>query len=187
MRDHFKFRKENQLKKDDKSLKGSWDGRIVDLCEGINLKDEYYTTSSCSGRVVLLRDSREKRDDLFVFVSHDEISFEKLKEVLLGISGSDMIYFKCDPVIIHVACRNLEDAQRLIDVAVRDAGWKRCSVIATGKRFVVELNATGKLEFPVVKDGKGLVDDDYLQLIVSEANKKLKSSWERIEKLYKSL
>jgi tRNA wybutosine-synthesizing protein 3 len=186
MRDHFKFRKENQLKKDDKSLKGSWDSRIIDLCEGINLKEEYYTTSSCSGRVVLLLDSREKRDDLFIFVSHDEISFEKLKEVLSGISGSEMIYFKCDPVILHVACQTLEDAQNLIDIAVRDAGWKRCSVIGTGKRFVVELNSTGKLEFPIYHN-KILVDDDYLRLIVSEANKKLKSSWERIEKLHKSL
>tara|TARA_Y100000310_G_scaffold304375_1_gene343471 strand:- start:1557 stop:2120 length:564 start_codon:yes stop_codon:yes gene_type:complete len=187
MRDHFKFRKENQLKKDDKSLKGSWDARAKELCDKINLDDNYYTTSSCSGRVVLLRDSKEKRDDLFVFVSHDLIILEGLKDVLSNVSGNDLVYFKCDPVILHVACRTLEDAQKLIDVAVRDAGWKRCSVIGMGKRIMVELNATGKLEFPIVREGKVLVDDDYLELIVREVNLKLESSWDRIERLYKSL
>ena len=182
MRDHFLFRKENQLRKTDKSLKGDWDERIRDLCEAINKKDNYYTTSSCSGRIVILKDSKIKSDDLFIFVSHDEINFEDLKKALDKIEGDDLVYFKQDPVILHVACKTLKDAQRLIDVAVRDAGWKRCSIISTDKRFMVELNSTEKMEFPIYF-GKVLVSDDYLRLIVSETNKKLKQSWGKITRL----
>src|SRR3989338_2904678 len=109
VRDHFAYRKSEQLKKGDKSLKQSWDLRINKLCEKINNSDDYYTTS-CSGRVVILKDFLEKLSDLFIFVSHDEISFEKLKLILEKLEGDDLIYFKQDPVIIHVACRSLEDA-----------------------------------------------------------------------------
>ena|SRR3989344_2769795 len=185
VRDHFAYRKSEQLKKGDKSLKQSWDLRINKLCEKINNSDDYYTTSSCSGRVVILKDFLEKLSDLFIFVSHDEISFEKLKLILEKLEGDDLIYFKQDPVIIHVACRSLEDAQKLIDLASREAGWKRCGIIGSDKRFVVELNTTEKLEFPIFQNGKILVDDDYLKLIVLEANKKLNQCWNKIERLEK--
>lgn len=185
-RDQFNFRKENQLKKDDKSLKQSWDLKIINLCDKINSLDNYYTTSSCSGRVVILKDSKEKRDDLFIFVSHDEISFKQLKEEIEKIKFKDLIYFKCDPVILHVSCRTLKDCQNLIGKAM-EAGWKRNGIISSDKRFVVELNATGKLEFPLFKDGKLLVDDNFLELIVSESNRKLKKSWEKINRLKKEL
>jgi len=180
-RDQFSFRKENQLKKDDKSLKGSWDVKIKNLCNKINNLDDYYTTSSCSGRVVLLKDSKEKRDDLFIFVSHNEINFNDLKEVLGKIENNNIIYFKQDPVILHVSCRTIENCQDLINKAMK-AGWKRNGIISSDRRFIVELNATDKLEFPIWKD-KILVSDDYLKLVISEANKKLKSSWGKIERL----
>ena len=185
-RDQFLFRKENQLKKGDKSLKGNWDHRIAELCNKINSIGDYYTTSSCSGRVVVLKDSKEKRDDLFVFVSHDEINIEQLKEALRKISGEGIFYFKQDPVIIHISCKTIENCRELINLALK-SGWKRNGIISSNKRFVVELNSTEKLEFPIVKNGKILVDEEYLKLIVKEANKKLKRSWEKIDKLSKSL
>lgn len=184
MRDHFEFRKNNQLEKVDKSLKGNWDKRIVNLCTKLNSKDNYYTTSSCSGRVVLLKDSKEKKDDLFLFVSHDKITFEKLNNELNKINISELIYFKQDPVILHVASRSLKDAQSLLDIATKQAGWKRCGILASDKRFIVELNSTEKLETPIFHN-KVLVNDDFLKIIVEEANKKLESSWEKIDRLEK--
>ncbi len=184
-RDHFKFRKENQLKKSDKSLKQSWDKKITNLCNKINSLDNYYTTSSCSGRIVLIINSKEKRDDLFIKVWHNKITFKELKQTLDQINQDKLIYFKQDPVIIHIACKTLENAQDLINTAMK-AGWKRNGIITSNKRFVVELNATGKLEFPIYKN-KILVNDDFLELITKEANKKLEMSWECIEKLTNTL
>jgi len=185
MRDHFIFRKTNQLKKTDKSLKQNWDRKITNLCELINKNENYYTTSSCSGRILMLIDSREKRDDLFIKVWHDKITFNELKQELNNIAKSKtnkLIYFKQDPCILHLACRNLEDAQKMIDLGIL-AGWKRSSFISSRKRFIIELNATEKIEFPIVKNKKVLVNDDFLKTIVSEANKKLKMSWEKIKRL----
>ncbi len=52
--DKFSKRKNDVLSKLDKSSKNGWDRRIRDLCEKINALKNYYTTSSCAGRVVLM-------------------------------------------------------------------------------------------------------------------------------------
>tara|TARA_Y100000310_G_C20531998_1_gene738948 strand:- start:361 stop:921 length:561 start_codon:yes stop_codon:yes gene_type:complete len=180
----FQKRKEDILGKLDKSSKKSWDDKILSLCEKINSCGCYYTTSSCAGRVVLMSDQDKKAEDLFKFVSHDLISFEGLKNQIKDLDKE--VKFKLDPPIIHVACESLEDAQELYDKA-KIVGWKRSGLVAFGKRFVLELNSTEKLEFPVFADGKILVDDEFLKKIVEISNKKLEKGWEKIEKLEKSL
>lgn len=186
VRDHFEFRKKNQLSKSDKSLKQSWDSKIIELCEKINRLDNCYTTSSCSGRIMLIVDCSEKRDDLFVNVWHETVSIEQLNKALSNIKSEELIYFKQEPCILHIACKNLEDAQKIHDIA-KISGWKRCGIISSNKRFVVEINATGRLEFPIFDRGSLLVDDSFLELVLSESNKKLKSSWGCIEKMEKNL
>ena len=154
--DDFLQRKKEVLSKLDKSSKKSWDKRIVGLCDKINTKKNYYTTSSCSGRVVLMLDSEKKSKDLFIWVSHDLIDFEEIKEVLKEIKLHSqareinkiqlnnnhklkslklinfksiprrwqIIKFKSEPCILHVACEKLEDAQNLLNKA-KLAGWKK--------------------------------------------------------------
>ena len=80
MVDQFLRRKNQQFMKNDRSIKQSWDDRIGKLCELINKSVNYYTTSSCSGRVLILINDKEKRDDLFLFVSHNLISFKELQD-----------------------------------------------------------------------------------------------------------
>lgn len=182
----FNRRKKQQFMKNDRSLKQSIDEKIRKLCEKINKNDNYYTTSSCSGRILLLRNIKEKRDDVILYSSHDIIDFillkKELKKLISANKLKEIIYFKQEPCILHVACSSLEYAQKLHDLA-KESGWKRCGIIASGKRFVAELNGTERLEFPVVKNGKILVDDNFLKLIVSESNMKIKESWEKIERL----
>ena len=55
MNDGFSKLKEHSLSKIDKSKKNSIDKNIKSLINIINKSDDYYTTSSCSGRIVLLR------------------------------------------------------------------------------------------------------------------------------------
>ncbi len=185
MIDNFAFKKNQQLIKKDKSLKNSIDEKIKTLCNKINSKENYYTTSSCSGRILLLFDSKLKRNDLFIKVWHDLINFKELKKELNKINSKKLVYFKQDPVILHASCKTLKDAQNLIDFAIKKAGWKRCGIINLRKRIVVELNSTEKLEFPIMNKRRILVNDVFLKFIVKKANKKLRSSWEKIKKLAK--
>jgi len=182
----FLKRKKDTLSKLDKSSKGGWDKKIVKLCGNINKKEDYYTTSSCSGRVVIMIDQEKKAKNLFIKIYHDLINLKKLKNDLDKITKRDLIKFKQEPCILHVACKDLEDAQKLLTKA-KLAGWKKSGIIASGKRFVVEMNATEKLEFLIMNKGKLLVNNEFLELIVKKCNENLKKSWGKIKKLEASL
>ncbi len=213
---NFLQRKQNALLKTDKSSKCDWDKKIVSLCKKINSSENYYTTSSCSGRVAIMIDQEKKGKGLFLKRYHDLITFKQLKKDLGNIiklhseahgidkkqlikktnglisskriRASDelgnLIKFKQEPCILHVACKSFGDAEKIYEKA-KQGGWKRSGIIASGKRFVVEMNGTEKLEFPIINKRKILVDDYFLKLIIKKSNKNLKKSWERIEQLRK--
>ena len=82
--DRFNQRKKDVLSKLDKSHKSEWDEKISSLCDKINSLDDYYTTSSCSGRILLMINQDKNGKDLFLFVYHDKISLKKLKGDLNG-------------------------------------------------------------------------------------------------------
>ena len=100
----FQESKKKQLSKADKSSVGSWDKKIVELCRKINKKNDYYTTSSCAGRVVLLKSSKEKIPNAFLFRTHEKISFKKLKKALENIDYNGFVEFQQTSCILHVAC-----------------------------------------------------------------------------------
>lgn len=184
LKNNFPQRKKDVLSKKDKSSKAGWDNKIKNLCKKINSFKNYYTTSSCSGRIVLMIDKRKKCPKLFKFVSHDLVKFKQLKNKLDNISkkNKSLIKFKQEPCILHVACETLKDAEELYKKA-KLSGWKRSGIISSEKRFVVELNSTEKLEFPVINKNKIIVSDEFLKLIVKKSNENLKKSWGKIEKL----
>ncbi|HLD55626.1 MAG TPA: tRNA wybutosine-synthesizing 3 family protein [Candidatus Nanoarchaeia archaeon] len=184
IQDEFLQRKKDILSKEDKSSKGDWDKRIIELCDKINSSEKYYTTSSCSGRVIVMLDQEEKGPGLFEFISHDLIDLKTLQENLSLIKSDDLIKFKQEQCILHVACQTLEDATDLV-VKAQLTGWKRSGMIAIGKRFMVELNTTERLEFPIMINNKCLVNEKFLSLVVEKANKNFIKMWEKTENLKK--
>lgn len=185
----FEQRKKDILEKEDKSSIGEWDAHIVSLCEKINSLDNYYTTSSCSGRIVVIRDLDKKRPGLFEFVSHEIIAplgvFQSTK-FRDNFEVKDNLKFKSEPPILHVACREIEDAKSLIEKA-QNCGWKRSGIISLGKNIIVELLSTEKLEFPIVCEGKILVSDEFLSIVIQKSNENLRKGWQKIDNLAKSL
>jgi tRNA wybutosine-synthesizing protein 3 len=178
----FEQDKQKQLAKEDKSNVGSWDEKIENLCNKLNKKKNYYTTSSCAGRVTLLKGSDKKMKDAFLFRTHDKISFDELKKQLDEVDFKGIVEYKQSPCILHVACKSLEDAQALVNKA-KLSGWKHSGIMATKKRFVVELHSTENIAFPIMENKKMLVDDYFLNLIVKQSNEKLERVWEKIKRL----
>jgi tRNA wybutosine-synthesizing protein 3 len=133
-KDTFLQRKHDILSKSDKSHIGKWDKKILKLCEKINKKDNYYTTSSCSGRIVVMLDNEKKGGGLFILVYHDLVGFKRLRNDLDKVSKAEMVKFKQEPCILHIACRTLEDAQNILDKA-KLAGWKKSGIIAKDWNF----------------------------------------------------
>jgi len=183
----FQRRKSDILKKADKSSIGSWDKHIQKLCGKINALENYYTLSSCSGRIVLLKNLEKKQPDMFVLRSHEKIKFEDVKKALENYSGKESLIFKQEPPILHVACATLGDAEKMLRLA-QLAGFKHSGIISIAeKRMVVEIIGSEQLALPVYAGGKILVSDELLKILVKESNLRLLKGWEKVNKLYKSL
>ncbi|MBR9706771.1 hypothetical protein GOV14_07070 [Candidatus Pacearchaeota archaeon] len=185
---NFENSKKTILEKSDKSSIGGWDAPIANLCNLINKTDNYYTTSSCSGRVVLIIETFEKRSGLFLYRSHDLVSFDELKKELEKVRSKtkDLIYFKQEPCVLAVACASVSDAQELVNKA-RMAGWKRSGITTTTKKNIVELFGTEKIEMPILNNGEILVSDDFLRLLIEQTNERIKRTWSKIDSFCKEL
>jgi len=181
---NFLQRKMDVLKKFDKSHEGTWDEHIVKLCNKINSKENYYTTSSCSGRILLMVDQDKKSSGLFLWKSHEKIDLSVFRKFFESFKEKFSIKFKCEPPIIHVVCKTINDAEELLEKGFK-SGWKKSGIISLRKNIVLELHGTEKLEFPILKDGKILVEDQFLKLIVEKSNKKLEKGWDKIVSLEK--
>lgn len=177
----FNQRKKDILDKDDKSNKGSWDTKIIDLCEKINSFDEYYTTSSCSGRIMIIKDEDKKGPGLFYFVSHERIDFNEFILEIKKIDGGNY-KFKQEKLILHVACCDLESAEKLLK-RVHSIGLKHSGIISLGKNIIVEIVSNANLEFPLIEEGELLVSEEFLKKVIKRANGNLEKGWERIGEL----
>jgi len=183
-KDNFLREKKQSLSKLDKSRKGSVDAKMAKLVAAINKNPDYYTTSSCSGRTILMIVPREgkKWDSEWLFTSHGRTTFTELKKSLLKLP-EEPVWFKKEGMILHVCCRTIEAASDLADSAVK-AGFRRSGIIAK-KRIIAEINDTEKIEVPVSMEGRLLVDDSYIRLLVELANEKQDRTMKKIRKLYK--
>jgi tRNA wybutosine-synthesizing protein 3 len=186
-RDRFLQRKTAVLSKLDRSSIGGWDKRIKGLCDKINKLQDFYTTSSCSGRVILMIQQDKKGKDLFLKTWHDKISFNSLKKALEEIVKiKKLVKFKLEPPIIHIACRELRNATEMLEKA-KYLGFKRSSILTCDRNVILEINASERLEFPIINNNKILVDDEFLKLVVKMSHQKLENGWKKIHSLEKSM
>jgi len=185
---NFSEQKKKQFERQDKSNKQSIDKEIAKLVDKINSCREYYTTSSCAGRIILIKDNEKKKEGLFLFRTHKKVSLNELKKELEKSINrfKELIYFKQEPCILHVACKSINAAQSLIDKA-KFCGFKRSGIMATRNRIICELMSTESIALPIANKGKILISENYAKLLVKEVNQKLSRVRKKINKLYNLL
>ena len=183
----FARRKADCLSKDDKSSIGSWDKHILALCERINKKVNFYTLSSCSGRIVLLKNLDKKQPGMFILRTHEKIKFDELFKALKQAEKiRETLIFKQEPPILHVCCADIESAENLLNKS-RGSGWKNSGIMSTRGRIVLELRSTEYLALPIMEKGKLLVNEEFLKILVREGNARIGKGWEKIQKLEKTI
>jgi tRNA wybutosine-synthesizing protein 3 len=177
----FDLDKKNILGKIDKSKKGEIDEGIQEIVNTINSKENYYTTSSCAGRIVL-QTGESKFEVKWLKVSHEPVDLNWAKTTQLP---KETVWFRMEPVILHVACKDIEKAQELLDKI--QPVFKRTFIQTTKNKIMVEIKGNEFVEAPVAKDGKWLVSDEYLLVLTEESNKKLAKTREKTELLKMAL
>lgn len=180
----FETDKKNVLGRMDKSKKGEIDNGIKEICTLINESSNYYTTSSCSGRIVVLEKKSEKKDEAkWIFVSHEETDFETVRK---NLKSETNVWFKQEGAILHACCRTIADAERFLNIA-RDSGFKRAGIISAGENPVVEIISSEQMNLPIIAGGKMIVGEEYIKTLISEANKKMQRNREKLRKLEDNL
>ncbi len=176
-----------KLFKPDKSRKGGVDELAVPVISVLNQKKDFYTTSSCSGRISLFREavSGKKHESGWLFVKHGVVSLDELKGALVNLP-LESIWFRCEAPIFHIACRDLDAANRLL-VVCRSMGFKRAGIVGNGRRKLVEVIFNDKMDVPVASGGVLFVDEKFLSFLIKKANVKFRKNVSLLKKFEKEI
>lgn len=190
MEKRFSQWKKQCLNKLDLSKKGSVDEDIAHVVSLLNSFEEFFTTSSCSGRIILIDgapDSSDvhKQNCFWLFVSHQKCKSDDLISALANSSGEAVLKF--EPFVLHVQCRRLEDAQLMHSVAI-NSGFRN-SGLTVGKtgKIITAVRSTHSLEVPLSHAGKLLVDHEYIHFLTQIANQKMEENLRRIHRFHQNL
>ncbi|KAJ8357550.1 hypothetical protein SKAU_G00203440 [Synaphobranchus kaupii] len=188
----FRQWKKQCLNKVDLSKKGSVDEDIANIVSMLNDSEKYFTTSSCSGRIIVIDGVSDcldvqKQNCSWLFVTHQKCQKMDLVSSLERSCGD--VVFKFEPFILHVQCQQLEDAQLLHSVAIH-SGFRN-SGITIGKKgkiiMVWAVRSTHCLEVPLSRKGQVLVSADYIEFLAEVANQKMVENLRRIERFFECL
>jgi tRNA wybutosine-synthesizing protein 3 len=172
------FRKSALAGLEGAKMEGKADKRAFLLMDAINKNPAYATTSSCSGRVMLLSLQRHKKDAKMEGRWHGRIAWKEIRDAVESYGGNRSLWLKLEPFILHVACRDIDAGMGLLR-ACKDAGVKRFGLQAMkgGKRCLVEIIGTGKMDIPL-----GACAVDYAKF-AKLANSTMAQNWKRMEAL----
>lgn len=164
------------------------DEGIIPIIDIINSNENYYTSSSCYGRIVLLElpNLGDKKNAEFLGKWHRKIKPEDVFLALEKSSGKGQLWFLAQSPIIHVYVKNIESADKLVKIAVT-SGFKHSSFKTTGKNIIVEIASTERIDTPVGFNGKLYCDKKYIFLLVNMANRVFKKSILKLKKLKNTL
>lgn len=202
----FEIDKKNALSREDKSRAGKIDEPIVELVNKVNADPDYYTTSSCSGRITLIdRRSKKKSDAKWLYKTHEQADAEdcwKIVEEYVaqkkefvriivdeGNCGEGVLWLLLEGMILHVACRNQRKAEELLNLA--RPKFKHSGVIALGDKWVVEIRSSERMEVPIsIADINGdcrpnLVNKEEFFKMIEIGNEKIEDNKKAIDKFLK--
>ena len=186
-RDFLKNKRQALEKLEYAKKEGLVDTGIISIIDLINSYDDYYTSSSCYGRIVLLEipEIGDKKNAKWLGKWHRKINTE---EILNAFKKADrgFIWILAQSPIIHVFSKNLESADKLVKTAI-GCGFKNSGFKSSEKNIVVEVTSTERLDSPVGENGVLFCDEEYLSLLVDIANEVIDKSSVKLEKFEKKL
>ena len=97
-----------------------------------------------------------------------------------------LLWLLAQSPIIHVGAHTIEAADSLVKMAIL-SGFKNSGMKSAGKKNIVEVRSTERLDAPIGKDGKLFCNDEYLQLLVDISNSVMEKSNGKLRRFKKKL
>ena len=163
------------------------DDDILPILNLLNKTGDYYTSSSCAGRIMTFEipSLGDKQRARILGKWHRTIRIEELFAAT-QTAQQGMIWLLAQAPILHIGCSTLEAADMLVKLS-GSCGFKNSSVKSTGKKIIVEICSTERLDAPIGKDGILFCDDRYLQLLTDISNKVIERSQMKLKRFEKKL
>nr|XP_027199334.1 tRNA wybutosine-synthesizing protein 3 homolog [Dermatophagoides pteronyssinus] len=196
----FDAERQQALSRLDLSKKGSIDESIESLVIQLNKSANFYTTSSCSGRIIVVTKSNDNVESInekkkkglqWQFVTHSLINdveefVQKIVDHSQNISLNESSTLKFESFILHVRCRTLDAARQLLHCSI-DSGQRNSGLmIANSGNLTVAVRNTLNLEVPLIIDGKLMITLDYLHKLVDIVNAKMVSNFDMIQRFQRN-
>ncbi|MDD5162803.1 MAG: hypothetical protein PHD95_01200 [Candidatus ainarchaeum sp.] len=162
------------------------DEAFIPLCSFVAKTKNFFTSSCCSGRILLLelQKDEKKLGSNFHRKWHRQVKPEEAWNALQENTSGE-IWFKMEPLILHLGTNNLENANIALG-AMKRAGVKRGGIIvAKPGKFLFEIEGTQRISVPVKSNGKILLEKKFLDFLVKRANEKMKKNGKAIKRLEK--
>ena len=172
----------------EKAMKnGEVDEKALPIIEKLNGVEEFFTTSSCSGRIVILEvpSLGQKVDARFLGKWDGEVTVDDITDAIENAKKGE-IWMLAQPPIFHVSAANMKKASELLGIA-KQSGFKDSGIKHTGKRILIEIKSTEEMDVPVGMDGKMMCSNEYLSLIVSVANEIIERAEKKLEGLEENI
>ena len=169
---------------------GEADEPIFYLLDYINNLKNYFTTSSCAGRITLMSipENGKKKDAKFLYKTHYKTTGREVYNYLMEHYHKEKnIWFKMEPFILHVAAKSIKYAFKILKIA-QTSGLKHSGIISKRNNiYFVEIQGSDRISTPVSKNGTIIINKEYIDVLVYEANKKLERVRNQIRKFYHNL
>lgn len=172
----FKTKKEATLNKLKYYLENDEiDRPIIELLKDLNSIDKLFTTSSCSGRILVLIDRGKKIDSEKYLTFHDYISLSDIE----NIPRAKNVWLRVEPFILHIIAQDQEMAETIIKLA-RSVGIKRGGMSKVRVGYMIEI--IGNVHF-AAPTNKLIIDEELVGIL----NNLMRRNFRMLEKFHLSV
>lgn len=178
-----------------KICEGEVDEEILPIVNRINSNPDYFTTSSCAGRIALIEMPQlgDKENASFLGKWHRGVELKEVMAALSSATNNTIIFLLAQSPIIHVRCRTTRSAVELRNIAV-ESGLKYSTLKSLTlnsddepQKIVVEILSSENIHVPIARSGRLYPNEDYLAFLVENANHALRRAQEKLIRFRKNM
>ena len=188
----FKIKKQQMLAKLEEALQSNTvDDDIIPFLDLINHRDEYFTTSSCSGRIIIIEVTKlgKKEGSRFIYKSHKSPDINSFLKVILNLKFDNEAWLLVEPPIFHLGAMNLDYAKKIMNLGLA-AGLRRSGIRSLAEDWIiVALWGTGNINLPLGNSNKNYIAENefYTSYLLTKVVEVFKYGRIQLDRLYDSL
>lgn len=165
---------------------GKVDALALPVINLLNSDNRYCTSSSCSGRAMLLEIQKSKKDAKFFWKRHESWKQGELWKAVCSYKGKKSLWLYCQGFIFHVYCMDMDSALSLLKL-LRESGLKRAGVISSSAFPVIEFMSNPLIALPISEKGRVLVPEPYIAVLERHCISFLKNNSKKLRGLEQAL